>query len=186
MAMVSCVVVESSNGLAKSAESLRTTGPVELRPRDITFVAVLPITVTRIDFPTTAELPEKGLRIFTSGGGRLPVAITSVSTPEVFPAPSMAVAVIVRRTGWNGARREQRERELNVRNGAREHRIVHEANGANCLNVDGLQTEVVLGLGRKCDDGVGTPAQSCKIQRRRDAIALRIDRRVVVACSDRK
>ena len=31
----------------------------------------------------------------TGGGGRLPVAMISVSTPEVLPAPSIAVAVIV-------------------------------------------------------------------------------------------
>ena len=30
-----------------------------MRPSERTFVAALPITVTRIDLPTTAELPEK-------------------------------------------------------------------------------------------------------------------------------
>src|SRR5438105_12366743 len=95
IAIVSCIVVESSIGLAKSTESLRITGPVEFSPSDSTFVAALPITVTRMDLPTTAELPENGLMILTSGGGRLPVAILSVATPELLPAPSNAVAVIV-------------------------------------------------------------------------------------------
>ena len=95
IAIVSCIVVESSIGLEKSTESLRITGPVEFNPSDMTFVAALPITVTRIDLPTTAELPENGLRILTSGGGRLPVAILSVSMPELLPAPSIASAVIV-------------------------------------------------------------------------------------------
>src|SRR2546423_7366081 len=75
IAIVSCIVVESSIGLANSTESLRTTGPVEFKPRDITFVAALPITVTRIDFPTTAELPENGLRTSTCGGGGLDRAL---------------------------------------------------------------------------------------------------------------
>ena len=95
IAIVSCIVVESSIGLAKSTESLRITGPVEFKPSDMTFVAALPITVTRIDLPTTAELPENGLRTWTCGGGRLPVAILSVSMPELLPAPSRASAVIV-------------------------------------------------------------------------------------------
>jgi len=48
-----------------------------------------------MDLPTTAELPEKGLRTLTSGGGTLPVAIRSVSTPDEFPAPSIADAVMM-------------------------------------------------------------------------------------------
>src|SRR3954468_5262684 len=93
IAIVSCIVIESARGLANSTESARTTGPVVFRPSERTLIADLPITVTRMDLPTTAELPENGLRILTSGGGTLPVASMSVSTPDEFPAPSTAVAV---------------------------------------------------------------------------------------------
>src|SRR4051812_46208038 len=95
IAIVSCIVSESASGLANRAESARTTGPVVVRPSATTLIPVLPITVTRIDLPTTAELPENGLRILISGGGTLPVASISVSTPEEFPAPSTAVAVMI-------------------------------------------------------------------------------------------
>src|SRR6266550_3901078 len=93
IAIVSCIVIESDSGLEKSAESARTTGPVVFSPRDRTLTADLPMTVTSIDLPSTAELPENGLRTLTSGGGTFPVASLSVSTPELLPAPSMAVAV---------------------------------------------------------------------------------------------
>src|SRR3954471_22289975 len=106
--IVSCIVIESDSGLENSAESARTTGPVLFNPRDRTLMAVLPITVTRIDLPTTAELPENGLRIFTSGGGTLPVAMIKVSTPELLPAPSSAVAVIV--TGVPGGTERDEKR----------------------------------------------------------------------------
>src|SRR5712672_3071603 len=93
-------------------ESARTTGPVVLKPNERTLIADLPMTVTRIDLPTTAELPENGLMTLTSGGGTLPVAIISVSTPDVFPAPSTAVAVIV--TGVPGGT-EREEKRVNGR-----------------------------------------------------------------------
>ena len=95
MAIVSCIVSESLRGLEKIAESARTTGPVVFRPSERILTAVLPITVTTIDLPMTAELPENGLITFTSGGGRFPVAIRRVSTPDEFPAPSVAVAVMM-------------------------------------------------------------------------------------------
>src|SRR5450759_863293 len=95
IAIVSCIVMESASGLANSTESVRTTGPVVLNPRERTLIAVVPMTVTSIDLPRTAELPENGLRILTSGGGTFPVASISVSTPEVLPAPSTAGAVTI-------------------------------------------------------------------------------------------
>ena len=93
MVSVSCIVTESRSGLEKRMESARTSGPVVFSPSDVILMAVLPLTVTTSDLPTTAELPEVGLTTLTSGGGRFPVARRSVSTPDEFPAPSMAVAV---------------------------------------------------------------------------------------------
>src|SRR5258706_4398125 len=95
IATVSCIVVESASGLANNTESVLTTGPVVMNPRARTLIAVFPMTVTSMDLPSTAEAPENGLRILTSGGGTLPVAIISVSMPDEFPAPSTASAVIV-------------------------------------------------------------------------------------------
>src|SRR5450756_3056837 len=77
------------------SESARTTGPVVIKPSERTLIPVLPMTVTSMDLPSTAELPENGLMILTSGGGTFPVASINVSTPEVLPAPSTAVAVTV-------------------------------------------------------------------------------------------
>src|SRR5665647_3632123 len=76
-------------------ESARTTGPVVVRPSERTLIAVLPMTVTSMDLLSTAELPENGLMTLTSGGGTFPVAILRVSTPDVLPAPSIALAVTV-------------------------------------------------------------------------------------------
>src|SRR6478609_7686780 len=95
MTTVSDIVIESRRGLENSTESFRTTAPVELRPSERTLSSVLPLTVTRIDLPTTAELPDVGLITLTSGGGMLPTASLSVSTPELLPAPSMAMAVTI-------------------------------------------------------------------------------------------
>src|SRR5258705_12525158 len=92
---VSCIVIESASGLANNTESVLTTGPVVMNPRARTLIAVFPMTVTSMDLASTAEAPENGLRILTSGGGTLPVAIISVSMPDEFPAPSTASAVIV-------------------------------------------------------------------------------------------
>src|SRR5450756_780851 len=77
------------------SESARTTGPVVIKPSERTLIPVLPMTVTSMDLPSTAELPENGLMTLTSGGGTFPVARINVSTPEVLPAPSTAVAVTV-------------------------------------------------------------------------------------------
>ena len=61
MAIVSCMVVESCSGLENSAESFRTTGPMDVRPSERTLSGDFPLTVTRIDLPPTAELPEDAL-----------------------------------------------------------------------------------------------------------------------------
>ena len=66
IAIVSTIVIESRNGLENSTESLRATGPVEVKPSERTLSGAFPLTVTTIDFPSTAELPEVGLITFWS------------------------------------------------------------------------------------------------------------------------
>ena len=186
IATVSCIVIESASGLANNTESVPTTGPEVKNPRARTLIAVFPITVTRMDLPSTAEAPENGLRILTSGGGTFPVAIISVSTPEVLPAPSVAVAVMI--TGVPGGtrpRREKRKGPREVGDGAGERSVVNDvAHGAEGLHMDVLESEIVLGLGRKRDYRVSAPADRSQIERRRNSIRLRIDRRRVVTGCD--
>src|SRR6185503_16681218 len=86
----------------------------------------------------------------------------------------------------NGAAGEQSERQLNLGYRAGENRVVDESNGANRLNVDGLQTQVVLGLRGKRNDGVGPATNRGQIERRRNTIPLRIYRCVVVTRRDNK
>src|SRR5687767_12394407 len=95
MLMVSCIVIESRSGLENRTESVYTTGPVVCSPSARTLSAVLPLTVTSMDFPRTAELPEVGLMILTSGGGTLPVAMISVSRSEEHTSELQSLAYLV-------------------------------------------------------------------------------------------
>src|SRR2546423_1776813 len=93
IATVSLTATESRSRLLKSSESDRVTAPVVLRPSDLILTPDLPLTETMIDFPRTANVPDAGLVIFTSGGARLPTVSARLSVGETLPAPSIADAV---------------------------------------------------------------------------------------------
>src|SRR5438876_5496529 len=82
IATVSWNASESRSGLLKSSESDRVTAPVVLSPSDLILTPDLPLTETIIDFPTTANVPDAGLVILTSGGARLPMVSERLSVGE--------------------------------------------------------------------------------------------------------
>src|SRR5206468_6358039 len=85
---------------------------------------------------------------------------------------------------WNGARCKKRKWDLDVGDGGCEHSVVNKTDVTDCLHVNRLEPKIVLGLRRERDYRVCPPCKRGERKRRRNAIPLRIDRRIVVARRD--